>query len=139
VAVSGTPGRPRRGAPRRQFYSIGEVCEILALKPHVLRYWETQFAELSPAKNRAGNRVYRAEEIELAALIKRLVHDERYTIDGARQRIAELRAAGAAAVEGGEVLNAAFVRMLRDELEALAALLEPTPPRPTNEPVEGPC
>lgn len=117
----------RRGATRRQFYSIGEVCEMLDLKAHVLRYWETQFDELSPAKNRAGNRVYRTEEIELAALIKRLVHDERYTLDGARQRIAELRAAGTAAGESERVLDESFVRMLRSELQQLAELLQPTP------------
>ncbi len=53
---------------RREYFSIGEVCEMAGLKPHVLRYWETQFKELSPSKNRAGNRVYRAREIKLIEL-----------------------------------------------------------------------
>ncbi len=87
-------GRLRR-ARRRTFYSIGEVCAMLDIKPHVLRYWETQFPRLSPSKNRAGNRVYTGEELELIALIRRLVHDERYTIEGARLRIGRWRRRGA--------------------------------------------
>jgi len=73
--------------PQREFYSIGEVCELFGLKPHVLRYWETQFAALNPPKNRAGNRVYRQRDMELIALIQHLVRDERYTIEGARALI----------------------------------------------------
>jgi DNA-binding transcriptional MerR regulator len=120
------PGKPAgRRTTRRQFYSIGEVCEMLDIKPHVLRYWETQFDELSPSKNRAGNRVYQSEEIELIALIKRLVHDERYTIDGARHRIAELLQSGGERDESIRALEQSFVRTLREELERLAELLEP--------------
>ena len=54
-------------APIQEFFSIGEVCEITDLKPHVLRYWESQFKFLNPAKNRSGNRVYQRKEIELMA------------------------------------------------------------------------
>ncbi len=60
----------RERIARREYYSIGEVCEMAGLKPHVLRYWETQFRELNPSKNRAGNRVYRAREIKLIELVK---------------------------------------------------------------------
>ncbi|HET8654671.1 MAG TPA: MerR family transcriptional regulator [Longimicrobiaceae bacterium] len=111
-------------ARRRTFYSIGEVCEMLDLKPHVLRYWETQFRELSPTKNRAGNRVYEAPEVELIALIRRLVHDERYTIEGARKRIQELNAAGVAGDHSSRSLERAFLRTLRQELESVRDLLD---------------
>ena len=70
----------RERIARREYFSIGEVCEMAGLKPHVLRYWETQFKELSPSKNRAGNRVYRAREIKLIELVKHLLYEEKYTM-----------------------------------------------------------
>jgi len=111
--------------PQREFYSIGEVCDLFALKPHVLRYWETQFAALSPPKNRSGNRVYRQKDMELIALIQHLVRDERYTLEGARARIDELRKEGAAADVAGRALEKSFVRALRGELEELLEILSP--------------
>jgi DNA-binding transcriptional MerR regulator len=111
--------------PQREFYSIGEVCELFDVKPHVLRYWETQFPALSPPKNRAGNRVYRARDLELIALIRHLVHDERYTLEGARKRIEELRQEGAAAELASSALERSFVRSLRAELEEILELLAP--------------
>ncbi len=72
------------------YYSISEVCSMTGLKPHVLRYWETAFPMLSPTKNQSGNRVYKPEEIRLIKLISRLLYEERYTIDGARQKIEEM-------------------------------------------------
>jgi DNA-binding transcriptional MerR regulator len=75
----------------RLYYSISEVCEMTDLKPHVLRYWETAFPVLRPSKNQAGNRVYRPRDVELIKLIRRLLYDERFTVDGARQKIEELR------------------------------------------------
>ena len=98
---------------------------MLGLKPHVLRYWETQFEALSPAKNRAGNRVYQAEELELIALIQRLVRDEKYTIDGARQRLAELREQGVAAELSSRALERSFLQSLEGELRSLLDLLDP--------------
>jgi DNA-binding transcriptional MerR regulator len=114
-----------RRTRRRTFYSIGEVCEMLDLKPHVLRYWETQFPGLSPTKNRAGNRVYQADELELIALIRRLVHDERYTIEGARKRLEELDAEGTTTAHSSRALELSFLRSLRGELEAVLELLDP--------------
>ena len=113
---------PRRS--RRTFYSIGEVCTMLDLKPHVLRYWETQFPALAPSKNRAGNRVYQSGEVELIALIRRLVHDERYTIEGARIRLEELEREGSTAEHSSRALERAFLRSLRTELEEIAGLLD---------------
>lgn len=72
------------------YYSISEVCSMTGLKPHVLRYWETAFPMLKPSKNQSGNRVYKKEDIGLIKLISRLLYDERYTIDGARQKIEEM-------------------------------------------------
>lgn len=79
---------------KKEYYSIGEVCEITGLKPHVLRYWETQFKTLMPVKNRAGNRAYRKRDIEMIQLVKSLLYERKYTIDGARQKLAELRKEG---------------------------------------------
>ena len=73
--------------PVQEFYSIGEVCTLTDLKPHVLRYWESQFRFLNPAKNRSGNRVYKSREVELIMLVKHLLYTEKFTIEGARQRI----------------------------------------------------
>ena len=127
------PDRPRRNEgsgrlrrPRsRTFYSIGEVCQMLDLRPHVLRYWETQFEGLSPSKNRAGNRVYTQEEVELIALIRRLVHDERYTIEGARLRLQEMEAEGSTPDRSLKALEHSFLISLRGELEELLDLLDP--------------
>ena len=80
--------------PVQEFYSIGEVCTLTDLKPHVLRYWESQFRFLNPAKNRSGNRVYKSREVELIMLVKHLLYTEKFTIDGARQRIDQYRRTG---------------------------------------------
>ena len=98
--------------PIQEFFSIGEVCELTGLKPHVLRYWESQFKFLSPAKNRSGNRVYQRREIELVLLVKHLLYEEKYTIDGARQKVEEQRKAG-------ELRDLAFGAL---NVEALAGL-----------------
>jgi len=72
------------------YYSISEVCDQTGLKPHVLRYWETAFPMLKPSKNHSGNRVYKQDDIGLIKLISKLLYQERYTIDGARQKIEEM-------------------------------------------------
>ena len=92
-----TPRRRQSAAARdpvQEFFSIGEVCEMTDLKPHVLRYWETQFRVLSPAKNRSGNRVYARREVELILFVKHLLYAEKYTIEGARQRLEAHRKGG---------------------------------------------
>ena len=109
--------------PVQEFFSIGEVCELTELKPHVLRYWETQFDALSPPKNRSGNRVYQRREIELILLVKHLLYTEKYTIEGARQRVDDHRksldlkqaARGALSVEALEALEGE----LRELIESL--------------------
>jgi len=76
--------------PDKMFFKIGEVAEIVGVKPHVLRYWETEFRALAPMKTRGAHRVYRRKDVELAMHIRRLVHDEGFTIPGARKRLKEL-------------------------------------------------
>ena len=76
---------------KKEYYSIGEVCRITGLKPHVLRYWETQFKGLVPVKNRAGNRAYRRREIEMVQLVKELLYEKKYTIEGARRRLEDMK------------------------------------------------
>lgn len=71
-------------AIKKLYYSISEVSEITKLKAYVLRYWETEFSQLNPPKNRAGNRTYRQKDIEIIIKIKDLLYDKKYTIDGAR-------------------------------------------------------
>jgi len=76
---------------RKLYYSVAEVSRITELKPHVLRYWEKEFPELRPAKNRAGKRIYRLSDIRLIFRIKRLLYVEKYTVAGARERLARER------------------------------------------------
>ncbi len=73
------------------YRSISEVSEMVGVKPHVLRYWETQFSMLRPKKNRAGNRMYRPDEIRLLLHIKELLYQRRFTIAGARRRLLDER------------------------------------------------
>jgi len=70
---------------KKLYYSISEVSKITDLEQYVLRYWETEFEQLKPAKNRAGNRIYTNRDIKLILYIKKLLREERYTIEGAKQ------------------------------------------------------
>jgi len=70
---------------KKLYYSISEVSKITDLEQYVLRYWESEFDELKPAKNRAGNRIYTNRDIKLILYIKKLLREERYTIEGAKQ------------------------------------------------------
>src|SRR3970040_3001039 len=70
---------------KKLYYSISEVSKITDLEQYVLRYWESEFEQLKPAKNRAGNRIYTNRDIRLILYIKKLLREERYTIEGAKQ------------------------------------------------------
>jgi DNA-binding transcriptional MerR regulator len=107
----------------KEYYSIGEVCEIADHKPHVLRYWETQFPVLRPTKNQAGNRVYRRKEIKLIQLLRHLLYTERYTIEGARQKLAQLRSEGKLSRAARVAWDAETIRDLRREADELVQLL----------------
>ena len=111
---------------KKEYYSIGEVCRITGLKPHVLRYWETQFKGLVPVKNRAGNRAYRRREIEMIQLVKELLYDKKYTIEGARRRLDNLKRSAASTLESE--LEEAKVKdtfeTLADDLGSLVGYIE---------------
>jgi len=74
----------------KRYYSMGDVCKLTELEPHVLRYWESQFRSLRPTKNRSGNRVFRRKEIDLIFLIKYLLYEKQFTIEGARLELGRL-------------------------------------------------
>ena len=100
---------------KKEYYSIGEVCRITGLKPHVLRYWETQFKGLVPVKNRAGNRAYRRREIEMIQLVKELLYEKKYTIEGARRWLDDMKR------NSGEELETELEEAkVRDTFESLA-------------------
>ena len=73
--------------PDKLFYKIGDVSRIVGVEPYVLRYWETEFSFLKPRKNRSGQRVYVKKDVELLLSIKKLLYQERYTIEGVRKRL----------------------------------------------------
>ena len=117
--------------PVREFFSIGEVCALTDLKPHVLRYWESQFRFLNPAKNRSGNRVYKSREVELIMLVKHLLYNEKYTIDGARLRIEQYRKSGELKTHAAKAASHTTLGELRAQLDQVLQLLdghEPTEP-----------
>ena len=95
--------RPAVAIPEKLFFKIGEVCELAGVQAHVLRYWESEFPMLAPQKNRAGQRVYRKRDVEIALRIKELLYEDQYTIAGAKKRLAnDLRAGGKFRVINGD-------------------------------------
>ena len=82
-----------RQIPNKLFFKIGEVCEITDTQPYVLRYWESEFPALAPAKNSSGQRIYRRRDIETILRIKQLLYEEGFTIAGAKKRL-EVEMAG---------------------------------------------
>ena len=75
--------------PDKLFFKIGEVAQLVGVRPHVLRYWESEFAALKPLKTRGAHRVYRRRDVELAVLLRRLLHEEGLTVSGAKKRLRE--------------------------------------------------
>ncbi len=85
-------GHPVIAIPEKIFFKIGEVCDVVGVQAHVLRYWETEFPMLSPQKNRSGQRSYRRRDVEIALRIKELLYDDLYTTAGAKKKLqVELR------------------------------------------------
>ena len=111
---------------KKVYYSIGEVRDLTGLKPHVLRYWETQFDVLNPTKNRAGNRVYRSKEIEIIMLVKHLLYEKKYTIEGANKQLVEMRRAGELEEERQHVLEPEFLVAVKSQLQELREVLTPS-------------
>lgn len=75
--------------PDKLYFKIGEISKITRVKPYVLRYWETEFKIINPQKSKSNQRVYRKRDVELILEIKRLLYDEKYTLNGAKARIRE--------------------------------------------------
>jgi DNA-binding transcriptional MerR regulator len=80
--------------PEKLFFKIGEVCELIKVQPHVLRYWETEFPMLAPQKNRAGQRVYRRKDVEMVLRIRDLLYEEKFTIAGAKKKLMDEQRGG---------------------------------------------
>lgn len=80
--------------PEKLFFRIGEVCDLIKVQPHVLRYWETEFPMLTPQKNRAGQRVYRRKDVEMVFRIRDLLYEEKFTIAGAKKKLLDESRAG---------------------------------------------
>ncbi len=117
------------------YRSISEVSELVGVKPHVLRYWETQFHMLKPRKNRAGNRMYRPDEVKLLMRIKDLLYDRRFTIAGARRRLLDERRdlvpAGTQVEIGfaeGDAARKLVLHEVKTELQRLASRLREREP-----------
>ncbi len=111
--------------PVREFYSIGDVCEMLELKPHVLRYWESQFKVLSPNKNRSGNRVYTRRELEFIQLVKHLLYTEKYTVEGARLQLESRRKDGGLRATARQALDLQSILQLEKDLKDILTTLQP--------------
>ena len=73
--------------PDRLYFKIGEVAKIVGVKPYVLRYWETEFSMVRPGKTRSKHRLYRRKDVDMLLRIKQLLHDRRFTIEGARKHL----------------------------------------------------
>ena len=83
--------------PDKLYFKIGEVAELVGVKPHVLRYWESEFGSFRPVKSKTNQRLYKRKDIELVLQLKELLHDQGYTISGARKKLRELARTGAKA------------------------------------------
>ena len=117
---------------KKTYYSMSEVSELTGLKAHVLRYWETQFDVISPSKNRGGTRVYQAEEIERILLVKELLYERRFTIEGAKQKLREMRQDGTVADAQKQNLGPAVLGAIKDGLATVRDILT-LPEKPTAE------
>jgi len=91
--------------PAKRYFTIGEVSDLCAVKPHVLRYWEQEFTQLKPVKRRGNRRYYQHHEVLLIRRIRELLYEQGFTINGARNRLDELRhgVAAASPVEAEEL------------------------------------
>jgi DNA-binding transcriptional MerR regulator len=117
--------------PEKLFYRIGDVSDITGIKPHVLRYWESEFSGLHPRKTPTGQRIYERRDVELVLEIKTLLYEQRYTISGAKKLLARrrkqaLKKSTSAKMPGdvSEVLKVCY-----RELRSLLTLLEHDRPR----------
>jgi DNA-binding transcriptional MerR regulator len=121
-----SPSLRERPVAPKEYYSISEVCDLVGLRAHVLRYWETQFPVLNPSKNRSGNRVYQRKDIKLILYVKHLLYEEKFTVEGAKQKLDQLRKGGELQAETAKALDKQMVALLRAEMKYLAEVLTPS-------------
>lgn len=111
--------------PEKLYYRIGEVARLTGLKPHVLRYWETEFDLVLPSKDRAKQRLYRRKDVELILEIKRLLYNEKYSIAGAKRKLRQiLRGRTKPEPWQDEENLRAVLKEVKEELVSLKKLLE---------------
>ncbi len=112
---------------KKLYYSIGEVSKITGLKPYVLRYWETEFKQISPPKNRAGNRTYRQKDIDSILSIKDLLYNRKFTIKGAKNQLSTNEsletAVGETESSDNNEASSEILKKIKRELEALVEFL----------------
>src|SRR5215218_5660471 len=106
-------GQPAIVIPEKIYFKIGEVCELVGVQAHVLRYWETEFPMLSPQKNKSGQRSYRRRDVEIALRIKQLLYVEMFTIAGAKKKLQAEHRGGAKAKEAAQSRPAASTSVTR--------------------------
>lgn len=102
--------------PNKLYFRIGEVSDIVGVKPYVLRYWETEFGDVRPTKSKSGQRLYKRRDVELLMSVKTLLYEERYTIDGAKQRLRETARGDAPAAMPSAVTRASQLAALEAQL-----------------------
>jgi len=112
---------------KKLYYSISEVSEITELKQYVLRYWETEFSQLKPGKNRAGNRIYRSHDVDTIMEIKSLLYDRKFTIKGAQQHLKYPSENSSQLIEKKKILklsNIIDIQTLKDLKQGLDDLIK---------------
>ena len=105
---------------KKLYYSIGEVSKLVGLKSYVLRYWETEFKQLAPPKNRAGNRTYRQKDIDLILHIRDLLHGKKFTIEGARSVISSKNSN----VKSKDTIDKKIISQLKNELQQILQVIK---------------
>jgi len=113
--------------PEKLFFRIGEVCELIKVQPHVLRYWETEFPMLAPQKNRAGQRVYRRRDVEMVMRIRDLLYEEKFTIAGAKKKLMEENRSGGSRAKMVSREAAKVEEIVDTEEEAMSPQTGPHP------------
>ena len=125
--VAGRSQGETRAQDSKRYFKIGEVAKITSIKPHVLRYWESEFRWMAPQKSRSKQRMYRQRDIDVILLLKRLLHEERFTIAGARRKLKELgiaRALEAPQLDLGlDIDHLSRYRRIRDELRSIRGMM----------------
>ena len=130
-------GVAKEPIPDKLFFKIGEVADLARTKPHVLRYWESEFKVLKPVKNASGQRVYRRKDVELVLEIKRLLYEEQYTIAGAKKKLSTRRSSTKAGephqgedADPGSIDRTRLDKLLKEIEEGLSSLLNLLGPPP---------